>query len=213
MTTKHFLGYIRVSTDKQIESGAGLTAQINFINAEALRRGGTVEIISENESKSGKKLSNRPALMEALRRLDKGEAQGLIISKLDRLSRSVADFLTVLERSRKGKWSLVIGDLSIDTSTPIGEAMATVAATFAQLERARISERTKEGLAVKKAQGIKLGRPVVMSATTSNFILTLRNSGLSYSAIATQLNKTLVPPTRGLAWYASSVRATYQRVS
>jgi len=101
MTTKHYLGYIRVSTDKQADSGAGLQAQINFINAEAARRGGTVEIISEGEGRSGRKLSNRPALLAAFNRLNKGEAQGLIVSKLDRLSRSVADFLNVLEISRR----------------------------------------------------------------------------------------------------------------
>jgi len=213
MTTKHYLGYIRVSTDKQADSGAGLQAQINFINAEAARRGGTVEIISEGEGRSGRKLSNRPALLAAFNRLNKGEAQGLIVSKLDRLSRSVADFLNVLEISRKGKWALVIGDLSIDTSSPMGEAMATVSATFAQLERARISERTREGLAVKKAQGVTLGRPVKMSQDLFNTILKLSAEGKSFNAIARKLNTDQTETVRGGKWYASTIRATVRRAA
>lgn len=213
MTNKHYLGYIRVSTDKQSDSGAGLQAQINFIEAEATRRGATVTIVSEGEGKSGRKLSNRPALLEAINKLNKGEAEGLIVSKLDRLSRSVADFLNVLEISRKGKWALVIGDLSIDTSTPMGEAMATVSATFAQLERSRISERTKEGLAVKKAQGIKLGRPVVMSEALSNQILSMRKEGFTLQGIAEKLNSEEVKTVRGGKWYASTIKATLERVA
>ena len=213
MTTKHYLGYIRVSTDKQADSGAGLQAQINFINAEAARRGGTVEIISEGEGRSGRKLSNRPALLAAFNRLNKGEAQGLIVSKLDRLARSVADFLNVLEISRKGKWALVIGDLSIDTSSPLGEAMAIIAATFAQLERERIRERTREGLAVKKAQGVILGRPVKMSQDLFNTILKLSAEGNSFNAIARKLNTDQTETVRGGKWYASTIRATVRRAA
>jgi len=213
MTTNHYLGYIRVSTDKQADSGAGLQAQINFINAEAARRGGTVEIISEGEGRSGQKLSNRPALLAAFNRLNKGEAQGLIVSKLDRLARSVADFLNVLEISRKGKWALVIGDLSIDTSSPLGEAMAIIAATFAQLERERIRERTREGLAVKKAQGVILGRPVKMSQDLFNTILKLSAEGNSFNAIARKLNTDQTETVRGGKWYASTIRATVRRAA
>lgn len=211
--SQHLLGYIRVSTDKQADTGAGLQAQIDFINAEAQRRGATVEIISEGEGKSGRKLSNRPALLEAFNRLNAGEAQGLIVSKLDRLSRSVADFLNVLEISRKGKWALVIGDLAIDTSTPMGEAMATISATFAQLERSKISERTKEGLAVKKSQGVKIGRPVSMSKDLESEIIARHKSGESFNSIARTFNDQKIETVRGGRWYASTILATVKRVA
>jgi len=213
MSTK-LIGYIRVSTDKQIESGAGLDAQVAYIEAEAKRRGATFEIVSEGEGVSGKSTSKRLALNEAMARLDKGEADALIVYKLDRLTRSVADFLTVLERSRKGKWALIIGDLSIDTSTPMGEAMATISATFAQLERRRIGERTKDGLAQKKLQGVVLGRPVLMNAQTVEKIINLHKEGKGFNAIARQLNLEAVPTTQGGAnWYASTVSKTLARVS
>lgn len=204
--TMKLIGYIRVSTDKQFNTGAGLEAQRNYLELEATRRGATLEIVSELEATSGKSTKKRPALAEALARLDKGEAQGLIVSKLDRLSRSVADFLTILERSRKGKWSLVIGDLSLDTSSPMGEAMATITATFAQLERKRIGERTKEGLAIKKAQGVKLGAPRLLNPETRSRIEAELATSTPLAVIARRLNEEAIPSAKGGKWYASTIK-------
>lgn len=204
--TMKLIGYIRVSTDKQFNTGAGLEAQRNYLELEATRRGATLEIVSELEATSGKSTKKRPALAEALARLDKGEADGLIVSKLDRLSRSVADFLTILERSRKGKWSLVIGDLSLDTSSPMGEAMATITATFAQLERKRIGERTKEGLAIKKAQGVKLGAPRLLNPETRNRIEAELATSTPLAVIARRLNEEAIPSAKGGKWYASTIK-------
>lgn len=204
--TMKLIGYIRVSTDKQFNTGAGLEAQRNYLELEATRRGATLEIVSELEATSGKSTKKRPALAEALARLDKGEADGLIVSKLDRLSRSVADFLTILERSRKGKWSLVIGDLSLDTSSPMGEAMATITATFAQLERKRIGERTKEGLAIKKAQGVKLGAPRLLNPETRIRIEAELATSTPLAVIARRLNAEAIPSAKGGKWYASTIK-------
>ncbi|MEI8067239.1 MAG: recombinase family protein, partial [Actinomycetes bacterium] len=133
---------------------------------------------------------------------------------LDRLTRSVADFLEVLERSRKGKWALVIGDLSIDTSSPMGEAMATISATFAQLERRRIGERTKEGMAQKKLQGVHCGRSAEMSADTVEKIVSLHKAGLTFSAIAREMNSLGVPTAHnGAKWYPATISKTLARVS
>ena len=64
-----------------------------------------------------------------------------------------------MEEGRKGGWALVILDLGVDTTSPSGEMMANVMATFAQFERRLIGQRTKDALAVKKAEGVTLGRP------------------------------------------------------
>ena len=209
MTQLLILGYIRVSTDKQTDSGAGLEGQRNYLTSEATRRGAKLEIISEAEATSGKSTKKRPALMEALDRLDRGEAHALAVSKLDRLSRSVADFLMILERSRKGKWALIIGDLSLDTSTPMGEAMATISATFAQLERKRIGERTREALAVKKSQGVTLGAPRTMPAEIRARILSEVETGKGYNEVSRLLNAEHIPVTRGTQWYASTIRSVH----
>lgn len=208
------IGYVRVSTDKQIESGAGIDAQISYLQQEADRRNLELEIVSEGEGASGKSMGKRLALNEAMNRLDKGEASALIVSKLDRLTRSVADFLTILERSRKGKWALVIGDLAIDTSTPMGEAMATISATFAQLERRRIGERTREAMAIKKAQGVHLGMKAIVSPATVEKIVSLHKEGKGYNEIARILNSEAIPtPREGSKWHASTVSYTVKRVA
>jgi DNA invertase Pin-like site-specific DNA recombinase len=211
--TRKLIGYTRVSKENKSGLGISLDEQRLWLENEATRRNAELEIVSEGDGISARKLSNRPALMETLKRLDKGEADGLIVKKLDRLARNVADFLTILERSRRGKWVLIIGDLDIDTSTPLGEAMATVGATFAQLERARISERTKDALAYKKQQGIKLGRPRQLPIETVREIQKLRKSGKTLQAIADELNRTeTLTAHKGRKWYPSTVRYTLERV-
>lgn len=213
-TNQLLLGYTRVSKENKNGIGVSISEQTQWLTSEADRRNSSLELVNEGEGVSARKMANRPVLMETLKRLDRGEADGLIVKKLDRLARNVADFLTILERSRKGKWALIIGDLDIDTSTPLGEAMATVGATFAQLERARISERTKEALAYKKQQGVKLGRPVTLSSELVSEIVALRSSGKTLQAIADYLNANEVPNAhKGLKWYPSTIKNTLERVS
>lgn len=72
------------------------------------------------------------------------------------------DFAAVMQRAQKQGWALVALDCAVDTTTPAGEAMAHVLATFAQFERRLIGERTREALAAKKRDGVKLGRPQTM---------------------------------------------------
>src|SRR5205814_2425028 len=92
------LGYIRVSTDEQVASGAGLDAQRAVILAEAKRRGWPVEVVSEPKGASSATLQ-RPGLSAVLDQLDRGEAQVLIVAKLDRLSRSVTQGSQIIERA------------------------------------------------------------------------------------------------------------------
>jgi len=75
---------------------------------------------------------NRPALNGALDRLDRGEADVLVVAKLDRLSRSVRDFANLVERATQNGWALVALDIDVDTSTPTGELMANIYGSVAQ---------------------------------------------------------------------------------
>ena len=149
-TVMRVVGYVRVSTDEQGVSGLGLEAQRTAIVAECHRRGWTLAC-TEIDVAGGAKL-DRPGLNAAVEAVACGDVDGLVVAKLDRLSRSVADFSALLERFRSKGWGLVILDLGIDTTRIVGEAMATMAATFAQVERRRIGERTREALAVRRAQ-------------------------------------------------------------
>ena len=128
------LGYVRVSTSEQASSGAGLEAQRRAILAECQRRGWHLVETIEDAGYSARDL-RRPGIQEALKALEEGKASALVVAKLDRLSRSMIDFTALMGTAQKRHWALVALDCAVDTSTPSGEAMANMLATFAQFER------------------------------------------------------------------------------
>lgn len=156
------VGYVRVSTDEQAVSGLGLAAQRAAIRAECARRGWTLLAIHE-DALSGKTL-NRPGMAAALAAVESGAVSAIVVAKLDRLSRSLVDFASLMARAQAGRWNLVALDLGIDLSTAAGEFMANVMASAAQWERRIIGQRTRDALAVKRAQGVRLGRPQTLAA-------------------------------------------------
>ena len=205
------LGYVRVSTDEQGKSGAGLEAQRKAIVAECKRRGWDLIEMIEDAGFSAKDMK-RPGVQQALEALKGGEAGALVVAKLDRLSRSMVDFAGVMAQAQKQGWALVALDCAVDTTTPAGEAMAHVLATFAQFERRLISQRTREALAVKRAQGVRLGRPASLDKATVRLIQSERRRGRSFAAIAERLNAEDVPRAHGgTRWYSSTVRAVLLR--
>ena len=132
----------------------------------------------------------------------------LVVAKLDRLSRSMLDFAALMDRSRKEGWALVALDLGVDTTTPAGEAMANMMATFAQFERRLISQRTREALAVKRAQGVRLGRPRLLPDATVDRIVRERAAGRSLRSIADGLDADGVATAHGgRRWYPSTIQA------
>lgn len=203
------VAYVRVSTDEQAASGAGLEAQRIAIEAEAARRGWTVvEVFADEGISGGKGAEHRPGLAAAIEAVESGRVAGLLAAKLDRVSRSVLDTAQLMEQARRGGWQLVTCDLAIDTSTPAGEATASMMAVFSQLERRLISQRTREALAVKKAQGVRLGRPSSLPLEIVRRVLAAKDSGLSLRAIAGELNADAVPTAQGgKTWHASTVKA------
>jgi len=205
MTSPLALAYIRVSTVGQVEEGASLAAQEATLREEAARRGWKVEIVTE-EGKSAKNL-NRPALQDALRRLDKGEAQILISVRLDRISRSVADFAGLVERARRKGWGLVLLSPNIDLTDPAGEFTANVLASAAQYERRLISVRTREGMAQRKSEGVTFGREVQQDfLPTYRRVLDMHKAGTSMNRIALTLTAEGVPTARGGKWSAATIK-------
>lgn len=201
------VGYVRVSTQEQSDSGAGLEAQRSAIEQECERKGWELVQVYEDAGASGKTTNGRPGLQEALEAVESGQAGGLVVSKLDRLSRSLMDFAGLMERSQRKGWHLVALDLGVDTSSPQGEMVANVMATFAQFERKLIGQRTKDALAVRKAQGVVLGRPRLMESKTRRRILRARSRGDSYAKIADRLNVDGVATAHGgEQWYPSTIR-------
>jgi DNA invertase Pin-like site-specific DNA recombinase len=201
------VGYIRVSTEEQATSGAGLDAQRAAIVAEVELRGWQLAGVLEDAGISGKSMTGRPGLAAAIGTVERGDAQAIVVAKLDRLSRSLLDFAGLMDRARRKGWSLVALDLQLDMTTPAGEMMAAVMATFAQFERRLIGQRTRDALAQKRLDGVVLGRPRTMDAEVRERIRHDRAAGRSYAAIADALTAEGVPTAQGgRRWHASTVR-------
>lgn len=203
------LGYVRVSTVEQAEHGASLEAQRAALTVEAERRGWELEIVTD-QGLSAKNL-NRPALTAALERLDRGQAQFLLAVRLDRLSRSVADFAGLLDRAGRKGWGLVLQSPNIDTSDPAGRFTANVLASAAQYERELIGARTREGMAQRKLEGAVFGRPRAMSLEALKRIMAGQRRGDSLRTIAAGLEAAGIPTAHGGArWHASTIKAALE---
>ena len=190
------IGYLRVSPEEQAVSGLGLADQRAVIAADAARRGwSNVEFLSD-EGFSAKNLS-RPAIAAALDMLRKGQASVLVVSKLDRLSRSLLDFATLMDRAKREGWQLVVLDLAIDTTIPSGALMANVMAAFAEYERQLIGARTSAALQQLKGQGVRLGRPRLLSEEVTARVGRQRSNGETLAAIADGLNHERLGPCSG----------------
>jgi DNA invertase Pin-like site-specific DNA recombinase len=211
------VGYMRVSTSGQRDEGGGLAAQRAAIEREAGHRGWEVVAMHEDTA-SGKSMKRRPGLDSALAVIEAGDADCLIVAKLDRLSRSLLDFCGLAERSRRRGWSIVALDLQVDTSTPAGEMMVNVLVTFAQFERRVIGQRTKDGIEAKRKHTEKvgygtdgalkgpIGRKRQVDAETIRRIRLDRDTGHSFGAIAERLNAAGIRGGQGGQWWPATVR-------
>lgn len=110
-----------------------------------------------DEGISAKRLDSRPGALAALAAVREGRAAGLLVAKMDRLSRSVVDGAGLMESARREGWAPFFADLDIDTSTPAGEMAANIIISGSQYERRLISQRTRDAPAAKRARGERLG--------------------------------------------------------
>ena len=154
------IGYTRVSTEGQAESGLGLEAQREAIEADVKRRGWELVAVVEDAGEGGGDV-DRPGLRKALERIADGEAEALVVAKLDRLSRSAVHTGQLLDWFKEAGATFVAMDLGVDTSTASGMLVANVLASVAQWERDAIGERTAAALRAKKARGEPIGRPAI----------------------------------------------------
>ena len=213
------VGYCRVSTEEQGDSGNGLDAQEEAIRRYADERGWELTLV--REVASGKTLAKRPILAGALEQLRaKGGPELLIVTKLDRLSRYAPDAILLADGATREGWGLAVldmGGINLDTTTAAGKAHLGMMAVMAQMYRDQISENTKAALKAKKARGESVGRPrateqskrpeeAARMAYALERIKALRGSGLSYRAMADVLNSEGVRGPQGGGWFQQSVR-------
>ena len=219
------VGYTRVSTVDQRDN-TSLDDQKAKIESYAFAMGHEI-VASFRESLSGKRADNRPELQKAIAMLQSGEADGLIVAKLDRLGRNVRDILTLVDDVLKPlDKALILLDLAIDTSTPAGRMVLTMMAALAEMERSLIRERVERGRAVKhEAGGYAYGAPqfgqkaenkeLVADESEQAIIEVIRRhrrSGKSPQAIADFLNAGSYPTKRGGNWQHTTVRGIIKRL-
>jgi DNA invertase Pin-like site-specific DNA recombinase len=206
------IGYVRVSTEQQSESGAGLEAQRAAIRTECARRGWVLVRIEE-DAVSGRSLK-RPGLHAALEACRGGEVGGIVVAKVDRLSRSIVDLAAVLEEARKRRFNVVALDLGVDLSTPQGQLVGNVIASVARWEARMIGQRTREALAIKRAEGVQIGRRSGVCPTVVRRMRRARAAGKTLAAIASKLNSDGVPTAQGgREWYPATVRYVLERAA
>lgn len=207
------IAYTRVSTGKQAESGLGLSDQKQIIEKAAEYRDLEIVHWAKDAGFSAKSLKGRPALAEALERLDAGEAQVLIVAKLDRLSRSVADFAHLLDRSKKKQWQVVVLDIDVDSTTAAGELTVNVIASAAQYERRLISDRVQAAHRQLRLRGQRSGQRPLLPEEVRQRISRERESGRSLRAIAEDLNREGIETAKGGRWHASTVSHVVRSVA
>lgn len=207
--------YARVSTQMQAEDGMSLGAQEKQLIAAAELAGYEAVILRE-EGRSGKSISGRPVLRQALDDLDTGKAKALFVTRLDRLARSTRDFLSIVDRSHKYGWRLALLDLGLDTGTYQGRFVVTIMSAMAEMERGMISMRQKDVHKDRrdngKVWGVDLGPLPLVKEDIRDRIVLEREAGLSFQDIANKLNSELIPTASGgTTWYKSTVRHLYLR--
>jgi DNA invertase Pin-like site-specific DNA recombinase/peptidoglycan hydrolase-like protein with peptidoglycan-binding domain len=150
----------------------------------------------------------RPALGYALERIAEGQAQGLLVRDLQRLSRSIVDLGVLMAWFRNAQAALVALDLDIDTSTPKGHRVASTLITLSDHAYERIVTGGRDGVAGLGGNG-RTGRPAVRDhPELLERIASMRAASMSLRAIADQLNEKGVPTLRGgRKWRPSSIQA------
>jgi DNA invertase Pin-like site-specific DNA recombinase len=207
------IGYLRVSTEEQANSGLGLEAQRDTIQRYADAH--SWEVVWYEDAGLSAKSLDRPQLQAALARLHvlpkHRDVDGVVVAKLDRLSRSVVDFAGVLELARSRKWALVAIDLGVDTSTPTGELVANVMMSVAQWERRVIGERTSAAMQAAKRAGRHMGRVSALPQTTGDRLVALRGTH-TLASTAAQLNAEGLSTATGARWSANNVGKAQKRL-
>ncbi len=217
------VGYIRVSTQGQVDDGVSLEAQEAKVKAWA-ELNGADPVIFRDEGISGKRSDNRPGLKAALEAVGRGDA--LIVYSLSRLSRSTKDTLTIADALAQKEADLVSLSEKIDTTTAAGKMVFRMLAVLSEFERDQVSDRTRFALAHKRTIGEKTGGdvpfgfrvkkgkliPDAEEQKTVRLVLDLAGKGLSLREVCRQLEAAGVARKNGSkTWHPQTVRRIIER--
>lgn len=210
------IGYCRVSTDKQADSGLGLEAQEKAISAAATRLGLALGPMHTDAGISGAaELADRPGLMDAIADLRRGDT--LIVAKRDRLGRDVIAVAMIERMVVKAKARIVsAAGEGTESDDPTGQLMRRIVDAFGEYERLLIGARTKAALKAKRARGERFsgrvpfgyrlaadGRQIEPEAAEQAILAVVRDcrqAGFSQRAIADELNRQGFSTRSGVRW-------------
>ena len=213
---KEAIGYTRCSTHEQADSGLGLDVQTERIRAYCTLKGlALLDIITDAGVSGGKPLASREGGQQLLDAIRKRKAGAVVMLKLDRMFRNAGDCLTTVEKWERSGVALHVVDLggnAIDTTSAAGRFMLVILAGAAEMERNLTRERTRSAMAVKRANGQRVGAvpygfdvaddgvTLVPNETEQAIIRdigTMRARGMTLEAIADALTKRGVPTKTG----------------
>lgn len=178
------IGYGRVSTEAQDH-----TSQV-----AALQEAGCKDIFTEKVSGA---ITERKRLRQALAALEPGDV--LVVTKLDRLARSMRDLLNTLDEvAKKGAGFICLDVPALDTTSPYGQLLLNVLGSLAQFERSLILSRTSEGRKRARANGVRFGRKRVLTPHQIGVAKTMRELGSSYAEIGATLGVAHTTVSRAL---------------
>lgn len=159
------IGYTRVSTNEQAQSGLSLGAQRRKVEAQAIVSDLELVNVLEDPGASAASLQ-RTGMCELLAQINSGQVDMVIVSKLDRLTRNIGDLAGLLDSLSKARRAdggkgvdLIACEESLDTSTATGRLVINIMASVSQWEREVIAERTSAALQELRAQGRSTGAP------------------------------------------------------
>lgn len=216
------IGYVRVSTDEQRDKGESVASQKARIRAYCLALGLELDDIVTDAGFSAGSL-NRPGMAKILDSIKAKTVARVVVVKLDRLTRSVSDLCTLLERFSKSGAELISISESLDTASAVGRLLVHILGSVNAWEREATGERTADVLGFIRRSGRaygptpfgfeRMGDVLVENAKAQKALLVMKSMRIqkrSYQTIADELNKREIKPSRAEKWYASSVKAVLE---
>jgi DNA invertase Pin-like site-specific DNA recombinase len=174
--------YARVSTKEQ-----STDAQVAQLMAYCQGRGWVDAAIFRDDGISGVR-DNRPELDRLRQRMAAGEFDTIVVSKMDRLGRSLGMILRLWDEADAAGVRVIVVDQGIDTSTPAGRLQRNMLAALAEFERELILERTRAGIARARALGKKFGAPRRIPESVAREVRARREKGESLRMISQRMN-------------------------
>jgi site-specific DNA recombinase len=222
------VGYVRVSTEDQARDGVSLDAQREKVRLFAELHGLDLAGVVADPGGSAKTL-DRPGMKRVLAMLDAGDVAGLVVFKLDRLTRNLGDWSFLIERhfGEKAGRSLMSVSESIDTRTAAGRMVLNIMMTVAQWERETIVERTRGAMQFKRSRGERIsgrvpygfrlhddGRTLVPAPEEDQARLeaaSLQSAGWSLRRIAAEFDRRGIPTKTGRPWSHTGIQSLLKR--